>query len=144
MTERMDRDSVLHKIYGRAIERAKAGSGQIRSVQVTTPGKEITLAHVIGSPEQEVYDNLALEIGFHEGFKHHGAMGIINITPPESAIIAADISVKSGDIDVGFMDRFSGTLIITGSRADVDQAMRDNLDYFEKSLHYRVCSISNK
>ena len=62
MTERMDRDSVLHKIYGRAIERAKSGSGQIRSVQVTTPGKEITLAHVIGSPEQEVYDNLALEL----------------------------------------------------------------------------------
>ncbi|MDO4392896.1 MAG: BMC domain-containing protein [Bacillota bacterium] len=142
MTERMDRDSVLYRIYGRAIERAKTGSGQIRSVQVTTPGKEITLAHVIGSPEHEVYENLALEIGFHEGFKHHGAMGIINITPPESSIIAADIAVKAGDIDVGFMDRFSGTLIITGPRADVNEAMRDNLDYFEKVLKYRVCEIS--
>ena len=148
MAERNTRESVLDRIYGKAIERARANAsgkvGQIRSVQVTIPGKEITLAHVIGSPEHEIFENLALEIGFHAGFKQSGAMGIMNITPPESTIIAADIAVKSGDIDVGFMDRFSGTLIITGPRSDVDQAMKDNLDYFKSELHYRVCTLSNQ
>ena len=147
MSERNNRAQVLERIYGKAIARSRAGGGrprQIRSVQVTTPGKEITLAHVIGSPEEEVFENLALNIGFHADKRPSGAMGIINITPPESAIIAADISIKSGDIDVGFMDRFSGTLIITGPRADVDQAIRDNLDYFKNELHYRVCKLSTQ
>lgn len=148
MDERKTRKTVLDEIYGKAIARMQAGAkgkgGQIRSVQVTIPGKEITLAHVIGSPEYEVFQNLALDIGFHDGARPSGAMGIINITPPESTIIAADIAVKSGEIDVGFMDRFSGTLIITGPRADVDQAMRDNLDFFKNELHYRVCSLSNQ
>lgn len=148
MTERNNRKAVLDEIYGKAIARAQAGAkgkiGQIRSVQVQTPGKEITLAHVIGSPEEEVFTNLALDIGFHEDFTPSGAMGIMNITPPESSIIAADIASKAGDVEIGFMDRFSGTLIIIGPRADVDQAMKENVQYFRDDLHYRVCKMSQQ
>lgn len=148
MTERRDRKTVLDEIYGKAIARAQAGAkgkiGQIRSVQVTTPGKEVTLAHVIGSPEEDVFQNLALDIGFHECFTPTGSMGIMNITPPESVIIAADLAVKVGDVEVGFMDRFSGTLIITGPRADVDEAIKENVKFFRDFLKYRVCKISTK
>jgi ethanolamine utilization protein EutS len=143
MAERRTISEVLNEIYGRAIERA-GGSGQIRSVQVSTPGREITFAHIIGKPDYTVFQNLGLDIGFHQGSHPSGALGIMSITPPENAIIAADIAVKAGDVDVGFMDRFSGTLIITGVRSSVDQAMYENLEFFRDVFGYRVCEISTQ
>jgi ethanolamine utilization protein EutS len=143
MAERNSINQVLNEIYGKAIERA-GGTGQIRSVQVSTPGKEITFAHIIGSPDYTVFSNLGLDIGFHAGAHPSGSLGILSITPPENAIIAADIAVKAGDVDVGFMDRFSGTLIITGVRSSVDQAMYENLEFFRDVFGYRVCEISTQ
>lgn len=143
MEERKRYQDVLHEIYGRAIDQA-GGTGQIRSVQVSTPGREITFAHIIGSPEYSVFQNLGLDIGFHAGAHPSGALGIMSITPPENAIIAADIAVKAGDVDVGFMDRFSGTLIITGVRSSVYQAMYENLEFFRDVFGYRVCEISTQ
>ena len=134
---------IIDEVYGAAIARAKAaGAPQIRSIQVTTAAKEIPFAHILGSPEDSVFINLALDIGFHEGTFPEGALGIMNITPPEAVIIGADIAVKSGKVDVGFMDRFKGTLIITGPRGDVDHAMHEVLDFFSETLHFKVCDIS--
>ena len=45
------------------------------------------------------------------------------ITPSEGAIIAADVASKAGGIKIGFVDRFNGTLIITGEVASVEAAM---------------------
>ena len=44
-------------------------------------------------------------------------------TTYQSAVIAADIAVKSGDVYLGFADRFTGTVIITGELADVTSAL---------------------
>lgn len=52
-----------------------------------------------------------------------GAIGIFTITPSEGAIIAADVASKAGGIKIGFVDRFNGTLIITGEVASVEAAM---------------------
>ena len=143
MAERKSRKQILDEVYGRAIERAKnTESKQIRSVQITTAAKEIPFAHILGSPEDEVFINLALDIGFHEGTFPEGALGIMNMSPPEAVIIAADLSTKLGSVDIGFMDRFKGTLIITGPRADVEAAMQGNLDYFANELHFKVCEVS--
>ena len=85
--------------------------GQMRIVQELVAGKEITLAHIIGGPLPIVYQKLGLnpDIDYRTS-----AIGIMNLTPPESAVIASDIAVKSGNVYLGFADRFSGTLIITG------------------------------
>ena len=40
-------------------------------------------------------------------------------------MIAADIASKSADIKVGFVDRFNGSLVITGDVAAVEVAIRD-------------------
>ena len=64
--------------------------------------------------------------------------------PAESVVIAADIAAKWGDIDIGFMDRFSGSMIITGSRAEVDSAIEENCRYFGETLGYTVCPISHE
>ncbi len=144
-TARKSKAQIIEEVYGRAIQKAKdSGSSQIRSVQITTVAKEIPFAHILGSPEDSVFINLALDIGFHAGTFPQGSLGIFNITPPEAVIIAADLAVKTGSVDIGFMDRFKGTLIITGPRADVENAMKENLDFFSKELHFKVCDISMK
>ena len=137
--QRMTRQQVLDSIF-------KQVHGQrTRVVQLSLPGREITLAHVIGKPDPSVYTNLCLEIGFHADFDQEGrAIGILQLSPAESAVIAADVAVKAGEVDVGFMDRFSGALIITGSRAEVDAAMEENLRFFRDDLHFRVCTLSQQ
>ena len=60
---------------------------KIRIVQETVAGKEITFAHVIGGPAPIIYQKLGLNPAIDYGA---AAIGIMNMTPPESAVIAAD------------------------------------------------------
>ena len=114
---------------------------QIRIVQETVAGREITLAHIIGGPLPIVYRKLGLnpEIDYNSS-----AIGIMNMTPPESAVIASDIAVKSGNIYLGFADRFSGTLIITGEIAEVNAAITEIVEYFHNALGYVTCPITKR
>lgn len=133
---RMTRQEILNDIF-------RVHGDHTRVVQLSVPGREITLAHVIGKPDPCIYTNLCLEIGFHADFHQDGrSIGILQLSPPESAVIAADVAVKAGEVDVGFMDRFSGALIITGARAEVDAAIEENLRFFRDDLNFRVCPIS--
>jgi len=72
------------------------------------------------------------------------AIGIINMSPAESAVIAGDIATKEGDVYLGFVDRFSGTLIITGLIAEVTNAVEEIVRYFGQDLGYAVCEISRR
>lgn len=101
---------------------------QIRIVQETVAGKEITFAHVMGGPAPIVYQKLGLnpQVDYRSS-----AIGIMNMTPPESAVIASDIAVKSGNIYLGFADRFTGTLIITGEISDVMSALTEVVTFSE-------------
>jgi len=119
----------------------QGNQGQMRIVQELVAGKEITLAHIIGGPLPIVYQKLGLnpDIDYRTS-----AIGIMNLTPPESAVIASDIAVKSGNVYLGFADRFSGTLIITGEIAEVTTAIEEIVDYFQNTLHYVVCPITRR
>lgn len=92
--------------------------GKERIIQEFVPGKQVTLAHVIASPDKDLYGKLGL-------LDANGSIGIMTITPSEGAMIAADIASKSADIKVGFVDRFNGSLVITGDVAAVEVAIRD-------------------
>jgi len=116
-------------------------NNQIRIVQETVAGKEITFAHVMGAPDPIVYQKLGLNPQIDYG---NSAIGVMNMTPPESAVIASDIALKSGDIYLGFADRFTGTLIITGEIADVTSALTEIIDYFHDELGYVVCKITKR
>ena len=114
---------------------------QVRIVQETVAGKEITLAHVIGGPAPIVYTKLGLnpQIDYSTS-----AIGLMNMTPMESVVIASDIAVKSGDVYLGFADRFSGTLIITGELAAVENAIEEVVRYFHDDLGYVSCPITKR
>lgn len=113
--------------------------GKLRIIQELVPGKQITLAHVIASPDPIMYQKLGLnpELDFSGN-----AIGILTVSPAETAIIAADIATKSGNIDLSFVDRFSGTLIITGLISDVESALKAICDYARERLGFTVCELS--
>ena len=77
-----------------------------RIIQEFVPGKQVTLAHLIAHPGEE----LAKKIGVPDA----GAIGIMTLTPGETAMIAGDLALKAADVHIGFLDRFSGALVIYG------------------------------
>lgn len=116
-----------------------AKSGKVRIIQELVPGKQITLAHIIASPDPTLYQKLGLDPTVDWS---HSAIGMITLSPAETAIIAADIATKSSGAEIGFVDRFSGTLIITGTISDVEAALRAALDYCEEKLDFSVCPLT--
>ncbi len=86
-----------------------------RIIQESVPGKQVTIAHVIASPMPDIYERL--------GIDEKGAIGILTLTPYETAIIAADIATKTADVDIGFLDRFTGSVVITGDVQSVITAL---------------------
>ncbi|GAA2182764.1 ethanolamine utilization microcompartment protein EutS [Brooklawnia cerclae] len=92
-----------------------------RIIQEFVPGKQVTLAHVVANPDERLYGKVGLPSG-------GGAIGVLTITPSEAAIIAADIATKASDVELGFVDRFSGSLIVLGRLADVETAVKSVVD----------------
>lgn len=112
---------------------------KLRIIQETVPGRQITLAHVIAKPREIVYQKL----GLNPNIDYSGAaIGILTMSPSEMAIIGADIATKATDIDLGFVDRFSGTLIITGSITNVEVTLKSILDYTRNTLNFTICKIT--
>ena len=93
-------------------------AGKERIIQEFVPGKQVTLAHVIANPDKNLYGKLGL-------IDATGAIGIMTITPSEGAMIAADVATKSADVKIGFVDRFNGSLVITGDVSAVEVALHD-------------------
>ena len=111
-----------------------------RIIQELVPGKQITLAHIIANPDSTLYSKLGLDPTVDYTTK--SAIGIVTMTPSEYAIIAADISLKASGAEVGFVDRFSGTLIVVGSVSSVEAALFATLDYARQKLGFNVCEIT--
>ena len=87
-----------------------------RIIQEFVPGKQVTLAHVIANPTEDLY----LKLGLIDA---SGAIGIFTITPSEAAMIAADVATKSANVSIGFVDRFNGSLVITGDVSALTEVM---------------------
>lgn len=107
-----------------------------RIIQEFVPGKQITLAHIIANPSQDIYKKLGLVT------EKISAIGILTITPSEGAIIAADVASKASDIAIGFIDRFSGALIISGDVSAVEAALKDIVEVLSNQLKFTPTSIT--
>lgn len=110
-----------------------------RIIQELVPGKQITLAHIIANPDPVLYEKLGLNPAVDYS---RSAIGILTVSPAETAIIMADIGIKSAGVRLGFVDRFSGSVIITGTVSEVEASIQAILDYVQDTLGYAVCSIS--
>ncbi len=112
---------------------------KLRIVQELVPGKQITIAHVIANPDNILYKKLGLDPAVEYS---KTAIGIVTMSPAETAIIAGDIAIKSSGVELGFVDRFSGTLIVTGSISDVIASLTALVDYCRDVLGFTVCPIT--
>lgn len=112
---------------------------KVRIIQELVPGKQITVAHLIANPNKELYEKLGLDPAVDYS---KSAIGIITISPAETAVIAADIAVKAAGVELGFVDRFSGTLIVTGTISETESALEAILNYVEEKMGFTVCGIT--
>ena len=110
-----------------------------RIVQELVPGKEISLAHIIAAPDKLLYVKLGLDPNLDYA---KSAIGVLTVSPAETAIIMADVAMKSAGIDLGFVDRFSGSLIVTGTVSEVEASVQEILDYVSGKLGYKICEIT--
>ena len=136
---RITKEQLLEKIFQDDFENLKGK--RLRMTRLRVPAKEVCLAHVLNPSEERIYHNLALHIGVHEGEDHTGeALGLIRFTPWEAVVVAADVAVKSADVQLCFMDRFCGSLIVSGKLEEVQTAVESVVKYFGE-IGFGTCKI---
>ncbi len=86
-----------------------------RIIQEYVPGRQVTIAHIIANPDRPLCKRVGLDDA--------EAIGIMTVTPGESAIIAGDLALKAAEVEIGFLDRFSGTLVVSGRLSSVTRAL---------------------
>ena len=107
-----------------------------RIIQEFVPGKQVTLAHIIANPNPDIYKKLGV-IG-----DHFGALGILTITPSEGAIIGADVVTKAADVQIVFLDRFNGSLVIGGDVSSVEAGVKDVLRVLGELMGFAPAAIT--
>ena len=136
-------DYGLHRQYGGGMEITMSNSfefqDKMRIVQELVPGRQITLAHIIANPDPTLYQKLGLDPKLDY---EKAAIGVLTVSPAETAVITADIALKSSGADLGFVDRFSGTLIITCKVAEVEASFTAITEYFRNVLKFTVCEMT--
>lgn len=100
-----------------------------RIIQEFVPGKQVTLAHVVANPEEQLFAKVGLP-------PQAGALGVLTITPSEASIIAADIATKAASVQLGFVDRFSGSLVVIGPLTDVESAIENVVNVLCEQLGF--------
>ena len=106
-----------------------------RTIPEYVPGKQVTLAHIVANPTQDIYDKLGIQ-------SPKNALGILTITPSEAAIIAGDVATKSSNVDLGFIDRFSGSVVIVGEVSEVDSALHQVVSTLHDLLNFDIPTIT--
>lgn len=105
-----------------------------RMVQEYVPGKQVTLAHLIANPKKELCEKL--------GLQDSSAIGILTITPCEAAIIAADVATKAAAVQIGFMDRFTGSLVLVGTVSNVEASLRQVISLLVEGLGFTGAKLT--
>lgn len=137
---RITKEELLEKLFHDNYEDLKGK--KLRMTRVRVPGKEVCLAHVISPSDSCIYENLGLHIGVHDGEDHRGeSIGFIRFTPWEAVVVAADVAVKAADVQIGFMDRFCGTLILTGGLSQVQTAVEEVVRFFDEVLGFQTSKV---
>lgn len=109
---------------------------KLRIVQELVPGKQITIAHIIANPDESLYETMKIDA-------RGGAIGIVTMSPSETAVIAGDLAIKASGVKIGYVDYHDqGTLIVTGTVSEVQSALTSVLSYCENKLGFTVCELT--
>ena len=105
-----------------------------RFIQEFVPGKQVTLSHLIANPDADLFAKL--------GIAQAGSIGILTLTPSETVIIASDLATKAANVSIGFLDRFTGSLVLVGSVSEVEMAMQQINAFLTEQLGYTPSRIT--
>ncbi|MFB0920393.1 MAG: BMC domain-containing protein [Oscillospiraceae bacterium] len=95
---------------------------------------------MISKPAPVIYEKLGLDC---EGVNFSKwSIGIMKFTPWEAALISSNIALQSGEVELGFVDRFMGTLVITGSITAVTCSIESVVRYCRDTLGFHVARIT--
>ena len=90
-----------------------------RIIEESVPGKQVTIAHVIASPIPSIYESLGIE--------ESGAIGILTLSPY---------------VDIGFLDRFTGSVVIMGDVQSVETALKAVTEKLKTILQFDVVPVT--
>ena len=113
-------------------------SAKARIIQESVPGKQISLAHIIANPDEELLKKLSVKTPPGE----NSAIGILTVTPGEAAIIAGDIAIKASGVKIAVMDITEGTLVFYGTVSQAEAALSAITEYTDTRLGFSVCDIT--
>ena len=106
-----------------------------RYIEESVPGMQITLAHIIRHPVDDLYEKLDME-------NTGDAIGLMVLTPTDSAIIAGDIAGKMGNVNLVYVDRFGGALYFIGDVSSVEASMMGVQRQMQMILGVHLCPIT--
>ena len=107
-----------------------------RIIQEFVPGKQLTLVHLIARPNGNIYKKIGAVT------ENKNALGVLTITPSEAAIIAADVATKAAEVELVFVDRFSGSLVISGDVMSVEASLESVLDVLGTKMGFTPTEIT--
>ena len=88
----------------------------------------------LANPDQDLFNKL--------GIQQSGAIGILTLTPSETVIIACDLATKAANVSIGFLDRFTGSLVLVGTVSEVEMAMQKINSFLSEQLGYTTSRIT--
>ena len=111
-------------------------AGAVRSGSVSLSG--LAVAAIVGILLNAVLPGKDYEFGIDE----QGARGILTLTPCETAIIAADIATNAAEVEIGFLDRFTGSVIISGDVQSVQTALEAVTETLQSLLGFDTVAVT--
>ena len=101
-----------------------------RIIQESVPGKQVTIAHVIASPGPEIHERIGVP------------SGILTLSPEETAIIAADVASKAASVSIGFLDRFTGSVVVLGDVQSVETAIGEVVRFLHDQMGFCCAEVT--
>lgn len=105
-----------------------------RIIQESVPGKQVTIAHVIASPGPEIHERIGVIAG--------ESIGILTLSPAETAIIAADVASKAASVSIGFLDRFTGSVVVLGDVQSVETAITEVVRFLHDKMGFCCTEVT--
>lgn len=96
-------------------------------------GKSVNLCHIIANPSLQISQKLAID---------PSSIGIVSFTPGEIAIIAADILAKSADLNVLYIDRYLGTVLIGGEIEALKESFSTIMNILKNQIGLETIQIT--
>lgn len=104
-----------------------------RIIQEFVPGKQVTLAHLIAHPVKNWRKDRRSRCWRDWHY---------DLNAGETAMIAGDLAMKAADVHIGFLDRFSGALVIYGTVGAVEEALLQTVSGLGRLLNFTLCELT--